>query len=48
VSETGEPRHYAWHCYIDQEAGGVSPDMAIAEASLRKAIAMREHTVHVS
>lgn len=41
VSETDVPSRFAWRCYIDAEAGGLSADMSIAEAHLRRAIAAR-------
>jgi len=42
VTETRKSARYAWRCYIDREASGVSADMSIAEAHLRRAIAHRE------
>lgn len=41
VSETGHSRRYAWRCYIEDETSGVAPDISIAEAHLRLAIADR-------
>jgi len=41
VSESARPAHYAWHCYLDDPASGIAPDLALAEAHLRKAIQRR-------
>jgi hypothetical protein len=35
------PPHYDWHCYLDDPAAGSAPDLATAEAELRRAIACR-------
>jgi len=42
VAETGVPTRYVWRCYVGEEAGGLAPDIALAEARLRKAIAGSE------
>jgi hypothetical protein len=39
VAEAGDTSGYAWRCYVGEEAGGLAPDMLLAEAYLRKAIA---------
>lgn len=44
VTETDTPSRFAWRCYIDDEAGGLSADMAKAEAHLRRAISARMRT----
>ena len=41
VSETTGAPSYAWRCYLDSPIGGAAPDMTIAEAELRHAIAIR-------
>jgi hypothetical protein len=41
VSEAGEAHQYAWRCYLDDPVAGTAPDMTIAEAQLRRAIAVR-------
>jgi hypothetical protein len=43
VSERAAPRHYDWHCYLDDPINGTAPDMTIAEAELKEAIASRRH-----
>jgi hypothetical protein len=35
------PARYNWHCYLDDPATGSAPDIAVAEAELRQAIARR-------
>jgi hypothetical protein len=42
VAETRERGAYAWRCYLGEEAGGLEPDISLAEASLRKAVASAE------
>lgn len=37
---TGAPR-FAWRCYLDDPVGGIAPDIVLAEAELRAAIASR-------
>jgi len=32
---------FAWHCYLDEETAGMAPDIKIAEANLKRAIASR-------
>jgi hypothetical protein len=41
VSEAIATPRFAWHCYLDDPVGGVAPDIVIAEAELRAAIASR-------
>jgi hypothetical protein len=41
VAEAGSAR-YAWHCYVGEQVSGLAPDMSLAEAYLRKAIASGE------
>jgi hypothetical protein len=48
VSETEAPARFAWRCYIEDEAGGLTSDMSIAEAHLRRAIAARENAAQSS
>jgi hypothetical protein len=43
VSERAAPAHYDWHCYLDVPINGTAPDMAMAEAELKEAIARRRH-----
>jgi hypothetical protein len=44
VSEaTGAPS-YAWRCYLDDPVGGIAPDIVVAEAELRAAIASRRRS----
>lgn len=40
VNETA-PEQYAWRCYLDDPAAGTAPDISLAEALLRRAIASR-------
>jgi hypothetical protein len=42
VAEAGDSIGYAWRCYVGEEAGGLAPDISLAEACLRKAIASAE------
>jgi hypothetical protein len=42
VAEAGAQAGYAWWCYVGDEVGGLAPDMSVAEAYLRKAIASRQ------
>ena len=42
VSETQSPSRFAWRCYIEREAGGMTSDISAAEAHLCRAIAVRE------
>ena len=39
VAHTHGAPHYAWRCYLHEEAGGTASDLALAEALLRRAIA---------
>ena len=39
VAETGAPARYVWRCYVGEEACGLTADMSLAEALLRRAIA---------
>jgi len=39
VAETAGGPRYVWRCYIGEEACGLAPDMSLAEAYLRRAIA---------
>ena len=48
VAETNEAAGYAWRCYVGDEAGGLAPDMSLAEACLRKAIASAERQARPS
>jgi hypothetical protein len=41
VSEIVHSPSYAWHCYLDEPVGGAAPDIGVAEAQLRAAIASR-------
>ena len=41
VAEVVSRGQYDWRCYLDDAVGGTAPDVAIAEAQLRTAIAMR-------
>ncbi len=41
VSETVNTPSYAWRCYLDEPVGGTAPDIVVAEAELRAAIASR-------
>lgn len=41
VSPSGVSARFAWRCYLADEAGGLAPDVALAEAHLRQAIARR-------
>lgn len=41
VGSVAQPRAaegYAWRCYIGEEAGGLAPNRAVAEARLARAI----------
>jgi hypothetical protein len=42
VAKTRDPAAYAWRCYLGEEAGGLEPDISLAEASLRRALASAE------
>jgi hypothetical protein len=42
VAESGEAAGYAWRCYIGEEAGGLAPDLARAEARLARAVEQGE------
>jgi hypothetical protein len=42
VAEAGDTTAFAWRCYVGEEAGGLEPDISLAEASLRKALASAE------
>jgi hypothetical protein len=44
-SVSATPRNFAWRCYLDDPAGGTAPDASIAEAELKKAIALRHEPV---
>jgi hypothetical protein len=47
VAEAGVSARFAWRCYIADEAGGLAPDISLAEAHLRQAIARRQgHAGH--
>jgi hypothetical protein len=39
VAETGAPARYVWRCYVGEEACGLTADISLAEALLRRAIA---------
>jgi hypothetical protein len=39
VAEAGAPVRYVWRCYVGEEACGLTADMSLAEALLRRAIA---------
>jgi hypothetical protein len=39
VSEGAKPAQYIWRSYLDSPEAGVAPDISIAEADLRDAIA---------
>lgn len=41
VSEATDAPSYAWRCYLDDPIGGIAPDIVVAEAELRAAIASR-------
>ena len=43
VSENVASAHCAWHCYLDTPTSGIAPDIEMAEARLRTAIAARRH-----
>jgi hypothetical protein len=45
VAVAGRPDGYAWRCYVGVEASGLAPDMSLAEAQLRKAIARGERYI---
>jgi hypothetical protein len=45
VSESATSAHCAWHCYLDTPTSGIAPDIEMAEARLRTAIAARRDTV---
>ena len=42
VAEARATAGYAWRCYIGEEASGLAPDLALAEARLARAIARSE------
>lgn len=42
VAEVGSPARYAWRCYVGKEISGLAPDISLAEACLRNAIASGE------
>ena len=42
VAEAGAPARYAWRCYVGEETCGLAPDISLAEACLRQAIARGE------
>jgi hypothetical protein len=46
INETAEPRGFAWRCYLDDETAGLASDIAVAEASLKRAIADRRVQTH--
>jgi hypothetical protein len=46
VTQTGKLTRYAWRCYIDDEAGGLAPNVATAEDRLRREIARRDPSVY--
>jgi hypothetical protein len=48
VSESDMPARFAWRCYIEDEAGGLTSDISMAEAHLRRAIAIRDPAAQVS
>ena len=48
VAKTRGRAAYAWRCYVGDEAGGLAPDMSLAEACLRKAIASAERQARPS
>jgi hypothetical protein len=39
VAKANTSEGYAWRCYVGEEAGGLAPDLARAEARLTQAIA---------
>jgi hypothetical protein len=39
VAEAGAPARYVWRCYVGEEACGLTADISLAEALLRRAIA---------
>ncbi len=39
VAVTGAPARYVWRCHVGDEASGLAPDISLAEAQLRRAIA---------
>jgi hypothetical protein len=39
VAEAGAPARYVWRCYVGEEVCGLTEDMSLAEALLRRAIA---------
>ena len=39
VAEAREAAGFAWRCYVGEEAGGLAPDLPLAEARLKTAIA---------
>ena len=39
VAEANTRPGYAWRCYVGEEVGGLAPDLAHAEAHLKRAIA---------
>jgi len=41
VAEATASARYNWHCYLDDPVTGTAPDLAVAEAELRRAIAHR-------
>lgn len=45
VTEGATPTRYNWHCYLDDPVTGSAPDITVAEAELRHAIAHRQRHV---
>ena len=39
VAKASARNGYAWRCYVGEEVGGLAPDLAHAEAHLKRAIA---------
>ena len=45
VSVSATSAHCAWHCYLDTPTSGIAPDIEMAKARLRTAIAARRHAL---
>jgi hypothetical protein len=45
VAKAGQPRGFAWRCYVGEETCGLASDMALAEAELKKAVARVERQI---
>jgi hypothetical protein len=43
VTAAAEPAHFVWRSYSDDQESGIAPNVAIAEAHLRDAIARAKH-----